>query len=37
MIASLILLGLGVGALLWDRFPGFVRSDSEAAVRDKRL
>lgn len=30
LAASLVLLGVSAGALLWDRFIGFVRSDAEA-------
>lgn len=30
LAASLVLLGVSAGALLWDRFIGFVRSDGEA-------
>jgi hypothetical protein len=30
LIAALVLLGLAAGAILWDRFRGFVRPDGEA-------
>ncbi|MFJ6534048.1 permease prefix domain 1-containing protein [Microbacterium sp. NPDC091662] len=38
LIASLVFLGIAVGALLWDRFRGFVLVDGEAlSILDPRL